>query len=143
MQRLETHHRIAIGYLALPKRGGKTMDEIAEACGAAKRTVYDWMKDPLFDRELKREITRQTLRRLPEVMDSLADAAIGEHNAAAAKLLLQVNGMLTDKVKVETKGTGSIDIEALQARLERAANRNTAMQVRRVVNGADDGVDSD
>nr|WP_209852278.1 phBC6A51 family helix-turn-helix protein [Paenibacillus sediminis] len=108
---------IAVKWLALPKRGGKTMDEIAEECGVSRRAVYDWIKDPLFDRELKKEIIRQTTARLPEVMDSLTDAVIKEHNAAAAKLLLQVNGMLTDKVEVENKGTSEPDLDALAARL--------------------------
>lgn len=117
LKRLETHHMIAVKWLALPKRGGKTMDEIAEECGVSRRAVYDWIKDPLFDRELKKEIIRQTTARLPEVMDSLTDAVIMEHNAAAAKLLLQVNGMLTDKVEVENKGASEPDLDALAARL--------------------------
>lgn len=118
MKRLETHHAIAIQYLALPKRGGKTMEEIATECGVSRRALYDWLKDPLFDRELKKEIVRQTTARLPEIMESLADAVLTDHNAAAAKLLLQVNGMLTEKVEVETKSSEASDVSALQARID-------------------------
>jgi len=118
LKRIETHHAIAIKYLALPKRGGKTMEEIATEAGVSRRAVYDWLKDPLFDRELKKEIVRQTTARLPEVMESLTDAVISEHNAAAAKLLLQVNGMLTDKVEVETKNGDVTDIDSLKARIQ-------------------------
>ncbi|MCD9024326.1 phBC6A51 family helix-turn-helix protein [Cohnella silvisoli] len=117
MQRIETHHAIAIRWLALPKRGGKTMEEIAAECGVTKRSIYDWLKEPLFDRELKKEIVRQTTARIPEVMASLTDAVINDHNAAAAKLLLQVNGMLTDKVEIDAKVSETVDVEALKARI--------------------------
>lgn len=33
----------------------------------------------------------------------LADAAVEDRNAAAAKLVLQVHGMLTDKLEIEQK----------------------------------------
>ncbi|MDQ0168761.1 phBC6A51 family helix-turn-helix protein [Paenibacillus tundrae] len=123
LKRIETHHAIAIRYLALPKRGGLTMEQIATEAGVSRRAVYDWLKDPLFDRELKKEIVRQTTARLPEVMESLTDAVLTDHNAAAAKLLLQVNGMLTDKVEVETKVSGDVDIDALRERIKQAKGR--------------------
>jgi AcrR family transcriptional regulator len=118
LKRLETHHMIALQILALPKRGGMTMDEIATEAGVSRRVIYDWIQDPLFDRELKKEIVRQTTARLPEIMESLTEAVIKDHNAAAAKLLLQVNGMLTDKIEVETKVSDATDTDALRAKLE-------------------------
>lgn len=117
---------IAIRWLALPKHGDKSMEEIATECGVSRRALYDWLKDPLFDRELKKEIVRQTTARLPEVMESLTDAVIKEHNAAAAKLLLQVNGMLTDKVEVDAKVSDTTDVEALKARLQAMRERGSA-----------------
>lgn len=115
MKRLETHHLIAIHYLAQPRHGGKTMEEIAKECGVTRQTLYNWMRDPLFDRELKREMARQSLNRLPEVLESMADAAVEDRNAAAAKLVLQVHGMLTDKLEVEQKQTEKVpDIEELK-----------------------------
>jgi len=118
LKRLEAHHLIALKWLALPKRGGKTMNEIAEEASVTRGTLYDWIKDPLFDKELKKEIIRETMNRLPEVLASLTDAVVNDHNAAAAKLLLQVNGMLTDKIEVDNKGTGITDIDALRTKLE-------------------------
>ncbi|RAP23463.1 hypothetical protein C2W64_03079 [Brevibacillus laterosporus] len=38
----------------------------------------------------------------------MADAAIKDSNAQAAKLVLQVNDMLTDKVEIEQKSKGAI-----------------------------------
>lgn len=115
MKRLEAHHLIAIHYLAQPRRGGKTMEEIAKECGVDRRTLYKWLRDPLFERELKKEIARQSMNRLPEVLESMADAAVEDRNAAAAKLVLQVHGMLTDKLEVEQKQTENVpDIEELK-----------------------------
>ncbi|MGG4142977.1 phBC6A51 family helix-turn-helix protein [Paenibacillus algorifonticola] len=125
LKRLETHHRIAIGYLSQPNRGGKTMEEIATEAGVSRRALYDWLKDTLFERELKQEIVRQTMNRLPDIMDKLADSVIYEGNAAAAKLLLQVNGMLTDKHEIDAKVSGSVDIDALRRRIATSVNRDS------------------
>ncbi|WPS88830.1 phBC6A51 family helix-turn-helix protein [Brevibacillus halotolerans] len=112
---LNTEHYIAIGYLSQPKRSGKTMEEIAKECGVDRTTLYNWRKDPLFERELKRAIIRESIDRLPEVIESMADAAIDDKNAAAAKLVLQVNEMLTDRVEVEQRGSTDVpDIEELK-----------------------------
>lgn len=117
LKRLETHHLTALYYLALPKRGGKTMEEIGKEAGVSRQSVYDWLKDPLFERELKRQITRNTLARLPEVADSMADAAIEDRNAAAAKLILQMNEMLTDKIDVIKTDTNGLDREELDRKI--------------------------
>lgn len=117
LKRLEAHHLIALNYLALPRRGGKTMEEIGKEAGVSRQAVYDWLKDPLFERELKRQIARNTLDRLPEVTDSMADAAIQDRNAAAAKLLLQMNEMLTDKVDVVKTDATGMDREELERKI--------------------------
>lgn len=57
-KRLNTEHYIAIKLLAAPRHNGLTMDQIAEQAGCARSTLYEWKKDPLFERELKREIVR-------------------------------------------------------------------------------------
>lgn len=120
IKRLNTEHYIAIKWLAMPQRGGKTMDDIAKEAGCARSTLYEWKKDPLFERELKREIIRQTHDRLPELFESMIDHAIRDGNAAMAKLVVQVNDMLTDKVEVNNVGDGvGVDRDALRERLER------------------------
>lgn len=109
---------IAIEWLARPAKGGKTYEQIAELCGVTSRTLENWRKDATFDAEYKRAVIRENSARLPELVGSMADVAISEGNAAMAKLVLQINGMLTDKVEVETKGTDVTDVDALRKRLE-------------------------
>lgn len=43
---------------------------------------------------------------MPQLLDAMIDEAINKGNAAMSKLLLQVNGLLTDKVEVESKSAG-------------------------------------
>jgi transcriptional regulator with XRE-family HTH domain len=63
----------AIEFLALPKRGGLTYEQVAEKVGITDRTLRDWRKDDAFNEELKRQVVRNTLDRLPEIMASTAD----------------------------------------------------------------------
>ncbi|MGC4375790.1 phBC6A51 family helix-turn-helix protein [Fictibacillus sp. Mic-4] len=114
IKRLNAEHLIAISWLAQPKKGGKTIAEIAELCGVTERSIYNWLKDPLFERELKAQMIRNSRDKLPELIDSLAEIAIRDGNAAMAKLALQINGMLVEKHEVETKAnSGDIDYDAL------------------------------
>jgi transposase-like protein len=115
---LSTEQLIAIGWLAQIKHGGKTIAEIAELSGVHVNTIGNWRKNSAFEAELKRQMIRNSQDRLPELIESLADIAIRDGNAAMAKLALQINGMLTDKVEVETKTTDVTDTEALRAKLE-------------------------
>lgn len=108
---------IAIEWLSIPNKGGKTYEEVAEICGVHFNTLGNWRKDKTFDVELKRAIVRNNSAKLPEVVESMAEWAIKEGNAAAAKLIMQINGMLTDKVELETKVSGEMDVEALKARI--------------------------
>lgn len=117
---------IAIHWLAQPKKGGKTFEEIAELCGEVhSNTIYNWRRNPAFDRELKREIMRSTLSRLPEVMESVPDHIIRNGNAAMLKTLLQANDMLTDKVEVTTVTSDGKDLEAIKAKLAEAEAKFT------------------
>lgn len=116
----------AIALLALPKRGGLTYDEVAEKVGIARSTLQEWRKDDSFNDELKRQIVRNTLDDLPEIMASIPQHIIAEGNAALFRTLLQAHGMLTDKVEVESKGAHTTDIDAMKAEIERMkARRNT------------------
>lgn len=123
-KRLNTEHLIAISYLAQPRKGGKTFEEIATECGISRRTLQEWRKDPLFESELKREMVRRSQDQLPELIESLAQIAIRDGNAAMAKLALQINGMLTDKVEIKTDGkSDDIDYDALDSELTSLGDR--------------------
>jgi len=58
LKRLNAEHLIAIQYLSLPKKGGKTDEEIAQLCGVSRQSIYNWRKDPLFENALYRQILR-------------------------------------------------------------------------------------
>lgn len=109
----------AIEYLALPKRGGLTYEEIAKEVGVDERTLLRWRNDDTFHGELNRKIIRNTTDRLPEVMASVPDHIINDGNAAMLRTLLQAHSLLTDKVEVETKAADSVDMDGMRAEIER------------------------
>lgn len=122
---LSADQYVAIEWLSIPRKGGKTYAEIAEMCNVTDRTLENWRKEPTFEAELKRSIIRKNSARLPELIEALPDIAIRDGNAAMAKLALQINGMLTDKIEVETKESGTTDIDALRERIAALKKRDS------------------
>lgn len=118
-RRLNEKQMAAIAILAQPKRAGMTYDEIAKEVGVARSTLFEWKKQDVFIQALKEEIVRNTLDRLPEVLDSIPDHIIRDGNAALLRILMQAHGLLTEKVEVESKGTESADLDAMRAEIER------------------------
>lgn len=57
-KRLSELQYAAIEFLALPKRGGLTYEQVAEKVGITDRTLRDWRKDDAFNDELKRQVVR-------------------------------------------------------------------------------------
>ncbi|MFJ7665343.1 phBC6A51 family helix-turn-helix protein [Lysinibacillus sp. NPDC097162] len=117
MAKLNDKQYAAIAILSQPKRGGLTYDQVAEQIGVSRTTLTNWRKQDDFNEELKREIMRRTIDRLPEIMDAIPDIIINEGNAAMFRTLLQAQGLLTDKVEVSTQGNTE-DIDAIKAKLE-------------------------
>ena len=115
-RRLNEKQIAAIAILALPKRGGMTYEQIADEVGVNRDTLNRWRKQDAFNEELKNEIIRRTLDRLPDVMDSVPDHIIRDGNAALFRTLLQAHGMLTEKVEVDTKQ--GVDTDELRQRIE-------------------------
>lgn len=111
----------AIEYLALPKRGGMTYEQIAKQIGTSSRTLQRWRHNPEFNEALKQRVVAATLDRLPEVLESLPEIAINDRNAAMMKLYLQVHGLLSDNVNLQHKTvaneTGAVDVTAIRQRL--------------------------
>jgi hypothetical protein len=118
-KRLSDKQYAAIHYLALPKRGGLTYEQVAEEVGISDRSLRDWRKDDDFNEELKRQIMRNTLDRMPEVMASIPDHIIQDGNAAMFRTLLQAHSMLTDKVEMNTVSNNATDVDAMKAEIER------------------------
>lgn len=117
-KRLTEAQIAAIEYLSLPKRGELTYEQIAEQVGVSAVTLYKWRKDDRFNDELKREIVRKTLDRLPEIMASIPDHIINDGNAALFRTLLQAHSLLMDKVEVETKGS-AVDMASIRDEIAR------------------------
>lgn len=107
----------AITILALPGRGGLTYEEVADKVGVHINTLYKWRRRDDFNDELKKEIVRNTLDRMPDVMASIPDHIIKDGNAAMFRTLLQAHGLLTDKVEVEQKGDGGVNVDAIRERM--------------------------
>jgi transposase len=108
----------AIEFLSLPKRGGMTYEEIAKEVGVAKSTLFEWKKQDAFNDALKTEIVRKTTDRLPEMFDSMLTNIIETGNAAAFRTIVQLHGMLTDKIEVDTKSS-AVDVDAMKAEIEK------------------------
>lgn len=118
MAKLNELQLTAITILSQPKRGGLTYKQVAETVGVSEQTLHTWRKKDDFNDELKREIVRSTLDRLPEVMSSIPDHIINDGNAALFRTLLQAHGLLTERVEVASKDA-STDVDALRADIER------------------------
>lgn len=105
---------------------GKKNVDIAAELGVHRNTVTNWMKEDLFQSELRKAATRHGQNRLGELIERMYDVAINEGSAAMAKLILQSQGMLTDRISMDqtiTKKEGLIDYEAIDEEIESFAKR--------------------
>ncbi|MBT2714726.1 phBC6A51 family helix-turn-helix protein [Bacillus sp. ISL-57] len=125
LSQLGPEHYKAMALLAAPKRGGLTYEQIAKECDVHPNTLLNWRKDPLFEREFKREVVSGTQGRLSEMLDAMVDAAIDDKNAAAAKLILTANDMLTDRVEVNAEVSTTKDIDSIKAKIASYRNGTT------------------
>jgi transposase-like protein len=112
----------AVKYLAQPKQGGLSHEQIAEKVGVTRQTLYRWRQDLKFNDEIKREINRNTLTHIPDVMNTLIKKAI-EGDNKASELLLKAQSMLNNVVEIEDRKNPqkeqSTDIDAMKAEIER------------------------
>lgn len=122
MAKLNDKQIAAITILSQPKRGGLTYKQVAETVGVSEQSIHNWRKNDAFNDELKREIVRNTLDRLPDIMQSIPDHIINDGNAALFRTLLQAHGLLTDRVEVTSKD-GQTDVDSIKAEIERLKDR--------------------
>jgi len=124
MRGLSEKQWAAIAILSQPQRGGLTYAEVAKEVGVARSTIYEWKKNERFEKALKDEIVRNTIDRLPDVLESVPEHVIKSGNAAMLRTFLQMHGLLTEKHEVETKGDGGADIDAMKAEVARFKGRD-------------------
>lgn len=121
MARMNEKQIAAIAIMSQPNKGGMTYDEIAKEVGVARSTIFEWKKQDDFYNALKSEIVRNTGDRLPEVFSSMIDNIVETGNAAAFRTLVQMHGLLTEKVELNTKASGD-NVDAMKAEIERMRN---------------------
>jgi predicted transcriptional regulator len=113
---------LAIGYLSQPNKGGKTMAEIAQECGVTERTLYNWQKEDRFITELNRQSKLNVSGLVPDVVQAMYQTSLTDGNAAAAKLILTMAGVLQERIEVETKSSGDLpDLDDMRRMLEEEA----------------------
>lgn len=122
-RRLNEKQIAAIALLSAPKRGGLTYKQIAEEVGVAEKTIHEWRKLDHFNEEIKKQVLRNSVDRLPEIFDSIPDHITKEGNAAMFRTFLQSLGMLTEKVEVND-GSKTTDIDEMKARLAEMRERD-------------------
>lgn len=121
-QKLSEKQVAAIEYLAVPKRGGLTYEQIAEEVGIARSTLQEWRKDEGFNRALTKRTIQLTQEHLPDVLQAAVDGITEEKNAAMLRTFLQMHGLLTEKHEVSSNDSTS-DIDGMKAELEAFKNR--------------------
>ncbi|KMK93714.1 phBC6A51 family helix-turn-helix protein [Rossellomorea marisflavi] len=130
MKQLKPEQLAAIKYLAQPRQGGLTHEEIAFEVGVSRQTLYNWRQDVRFNDEVKREINRNTLQHIPDVIATLAKQATKENqpSAKAAELLLKTVSMLSDRLEVDDRSRSGnepkADLDAMKAEIERMRQLN-------------------
>jgi len=105
---------------------GKKNQEIAEVLGVHRNSITNWLKEDTFQAELRKAATRHSQHRLGELIDRMYSTAINDGSAAMAKLLLQMQGMLTDKHIVEREtpsASASVNYDKLDDEIAAFAKR--------------------
>lgn len=106
----------AITLLSQPRRADMTYEQIAKEVGVSRQTLINWRNNDKFMNEVKRTIMRNSISRLPDVMESIPDHIINGGNAAMFRTFLQAQGLLTEKVEVETSDK-AVDLDAIRKRV--------------------------
>ncbi|XEC93393.1 phBC6A51 family helix-turn-helix protein [Paenibacillus tarimensis] len=115
----------AIEYLALPKRGNMSYEEIAAAIGVSSKSLQRWRKEPIFQEAVRRRSLELMGERLPDVLASMVDRAVngsGKH----AELVLKSLGILKDQHVVEARPYDPEDDPRSNANIEREIERLSA-----------------
>ncbi|MFS1516086.1 phBC6A51 family helix-turn-helix protein [Bacillus sp. SCS-151] len=119
-KRLHERQLAAIALLVIPQRGGLTYEQIAEKVGVTDRTIREWRNNDAFNEELKKQVMRNSVEHLPDIMWSVPKHIIDDGNAAMFRTFMQSLGLLTEEVEVESKGGNKgVSVSDMKAKIER------------------------
>jgi AcrR family transcriptional regulator len=104
---------------------GLTYEEVAKRVGVDVSTLRRWRNEDDFNKALMKHVMNEAVGDLPRIMRSIPDHIIGEGNAAMFRTYMQSLGLLTEKVEVDNKNTGTTDIDAMKAEIERMRGRKS------------------
>jgi Trp operon repressor len=113
MKKLDERH-FKVMEMLMKKR---TQKEIAEEIGVSRMTIHRWMKDPLFEREFKYVLRNHCKNHMKDVMDAMVSAAVEDRNAAAAKLIFQINNLM-DADEPNVQVNNQIDLATIREELK-------------------------
>lgn len=119
-RRLNEKQIAAIALLTEVGTDRLTYEEIAKRIDVSPTTLRKWRtEDEDFISEVIAQTRRNAVGDLPRVMAAVPDIIINSENAAMLRTWLQSIGALTEKIEVENKTSGSDDLDAMKAEIER------------------------
>ena len=119
MAKLSEKQHQAIALLTEVGNEHMTYEEIAERIDVSSSTLRRWRtENDKFMNAVISQTKRNAIKDLPRVMRAVPDIIIDSENAAMLRTWLQAIGALTEKVEVDTKHSGAVDIEAIRARMK-------------------------
>lgn len=97
MDRPLTHKQIAVATFMVEHPLAKKK-EVAAHFGLSAATITNWSQLPAFIEFI--DANAREMARLAEIMPVLMEMAIEERDATAARLVLELNGMITQQTEV-------------------------------------------
>lgn len=97
---------------------GKTQTEAAEILGVSRMTIHRWMKAEEWQEEYRAAIRNHSKNRLKDVVDAMIDASVKEKNAAAAKLIFEMNSLLKKEEKPNVTVKNEINLDKIREELK-------------------------
>lgn len=87
---------VCLQLMALPKRGGHTLAQIAEQAGVSEKTLRRWRSSETFQRQLQRMILMSVNEDLNDIMSVMVEKAKSGNNKSA-ELVLKSLGVLQER----------------------------------------------
>ena len=117
-EELDERQLRAIELLALPDKGGFTMEEIAAKVGVSQRQLHRWRQKPEFQDAIVNKALENIRGELPAVFSANLKAA-KKGNVKQIELIYKLLGMLIDHQEVEQTIKDKRDNDSIQKDIER------------------------